>query len=236
MVICVLPNLGAVVDRIPGEEGIRRGWVPIDLGGPVINAGGLVLAELHRRDSAWSSSRRKHLGPVRTRIEGEVGPDCRIHSNWSGSADLSFAGAKGWDKSKFRNPQALAQALIVGKKEEPVPADRSARRRSKLVAFKRRDWSLWIVKEVLGVERRIAQELIDAPVQRVGAGLADRVDEASHGATVLGAGVMGDNLKLQDGLDPKELSAGAAGGEVLGIVDVGAIQQKQVGGQAGPAD
>src|SRR5215470_3513762 len=236
MVVCVLPNLSAVVDRIPGEEGIRRSWVPINFGGAVINAGGLVLAELHRRDSAWSSSRRKHLGPVRTRIEGEVGLDCRVHGNWRGNADLSFAGAEGWDKSKFRNPQALAQALIVGKKEEPVPADRSACRCSKLIAFKGRDRSLWIIKEVLGVERRIAQELINAPVQRVGAGLADRVDEASHGATVLGAGVVGDNLKLPDGLDPKELSAGAAWGEVLGVVDVGAIQQKQIGGQAGPAD
>src|SRR5205807_9836251 len=132
--------------------------------------------------------------------------------------------------------EPLPQALIVAEEEESVALDGTAGGGAELVADKQGNRLVRVIEEVLGIECRIAQKFVYVPVQRVGTRFADRVDDAAHGAAEFGAGVVGNDLELADTLHPGKLSTGSASREVLRVIDVGAVQHENVGGQARARD
>src|SRR5215831_19441705 len=83
-----------------------------------------------------------------------------------------------------RDALSLTQAFIVDKKECVAPDDRASQRRAKLVAFETRLAER--IEIISGVERRVAEELKERPVQAVGSRLGHKFDIGSAIAAVLG--------------------------------------------------
>ena len=91
---------------------------------------------------------------------------------------------------------------------------------AELVALEGRLRLLGSVEEVLGVELLVAEELEGGAVEVVGPGLEVDVDDAAHGAAVLGGVGVGLDLELLDGVDGglDHLAAALGAGELVGVV------------------
>ena len=105
-----------------------------------------------------------------------------------------------------------------------------------MVALEWRNGIGGTVKEVLRIERGVAQEFKNISVEVVGTGVADRVDNPAHRPSILGGGVVGDYFEFLDRFHAKHLSASATRSKVLRIVHVGSIKHEQIGSKARSAN
>ena len=99
----------------------------------------------------------------------------------------------------------FAQALERRHEEGAAPLDRPARDAAELAALviaERRSRTLREI--VVRIERRVAEELVGAAVELVGAGLVDDVQDAAEAAAVLGGIVRAEHLELLDRVDRGE--------------------------------
>src|SRR5579872_6517347 len=94
----------------------------------------------------------------------------------------SLPGSGGEYLRRNRNSLPLAQAFVIAKQEQPVPQNLPAAGTSELVAHEGR--LVGTVQVVGGVESLVSNELINAAMELVGAGLGDCVNHAAGGEAV----------------------------------------------------
>src|SRR5262249_42225074 len=88
----------------------------------------------------------------------------------------------------------LAYPLVIAEDESSVLANRAAGRGAELVASVSWFWlPSGIGEEVVRVQRRVAQALVDVAMERVGPRLADGVDNPAGGPSIFGRVVAGDH-------------------------------------------
>src|SRR5689334_5839007 len=84
------------------------------------------------------------------------------------------------------------------------------------------------IKEVARVQRAIAQKLINAAVKFVRAGLGDRIENATHGASVSGAERCGQHLKFTNSFDARERTTRACRKMAVIVIDITTVKQERV--------
>ena len=96
--------------------------------------------------------------------------------------------------------QALAEAIVIAEEKCLVATDRAAQREAKLVLLEGGDLVGRPVEEVLRVQSRVSQKLIDRAVDLVGPRFGDDIDLAAGITSLLGRVEIGLDLELLDRL------------------------------------
>ena len=167
--------------------------------------------------------------PLALRVAAELGPPAgkRIDDHGAEQPGLLRGGRHLPDA---RHAFEIAQALVVAEPERPVLHQRSADRGAELVAFPLRlRRSERVREEVVGVETVVAEELVDAAANGVGARLDRRVDDGARAAAELGGVGVRLNLELLQRLDRRLHQLHVLAAERVRVGDVvDAVEQEHV--------
>ena len=181
-------DVSTVIDRVdPGQRILLRKDV-IDANGPEIFVDGLQRATEDFSDSVEVRCARGCRGPQtqqRLNARHRRGTRRRVRN-----------------ERRRGLMQILAEALVVGEHEGFVRVERSANRRTELVALKGRGRAL--IEEISSVERVVAQEFIRAAVPLVTAGLGDDYHLRARVLAEFGAIGIALHIKFAHRINAKE--------------------------------
>ena len=140
--------------------------------------------------------------------------------------EAAVALGKRRDHAEARDAGAEAGALPVGKEEGLVLFDAPSNGAAVLVPAEGRDaggclpWFPEGIKEVAGVERGVAVEIVGAAVKLIGAGLGDRVDLNAGRTSLSGVESVGDHFELRDRVLTEARLSEARGDELCDLLTV----------------
>ena len=160
-------------------------------------------------------------------------------------AELGTPGRKRVDHRRAEQPQFLgrrrylpharhafevAQAFVISEPERSVLDQRSADRGAELVALPLRLRGAERVREeIVRVQRIVAEELVDAAANRIGAGFDDGVDDRSRAAAELGRVSVRLNLEFLQRLDRRLHELHVLAAERVRVGDViDAVEQEDI--------
>ena len=229
-----------LVDRLPVDVAVAEGVAPEErVGGretvvdPSLRE--VLVGRLRAREQILAHAARQPAAVRKRKERVEIGGKGRVKLDGSPRQD-AMAGVPVRDKRDSGDAEALDQRFVGREEESPVAPERATQRRAELVAFEGRDRLVAGIEKVLGVERRIAQELEGRAVHGVGPGAGDGVDHAAGGAAELGRVGVGQHLELEHRLDAEQDAGDRAGRLVVDVVDVGPVEQEVVLFGARPVD
>ncbi len=194
-----------------------------------------------RRGEAAEQSERGGVEAGGYGVAGELSPDelAADIGGGRGIVDLADAGkdaltlrqcGDGRDK---RTPDERLDALVVAEEEQPVAQDGRAERGSvEVAAVLGAGRGCGRREEVARVQVFVAEELVQAAVEHVGAGARGHVDDSAVEAAELGGHVVGLDGELLDIVDYREEDHLAG----LGLQRGDAVEQILVGARTAPVD
>ena len=195
---------------VPDEHGIVSGDGVIETPQIIVLFRGLAAHSNERADTAAQLSRGRRI---------------QIDDRFNAWHGLS-ANSKRWNKGLERLVQMLAKAFVVEEEECLALLYRTADAASELIAPERS--RLFQLKKIPGVQRVIAQKLVNGTMEHVRARPRHRVDGGSV-ATKLGAVGIRERLKFRDRFDSKGRACnGGTRSPLPPVLDVFAVQQNCV--------
>src|SRR6266436_5595119 len=152
----------------------------------------------------------------RNRVQSQVFLDCWVY----------------WTLSNFRrghliyvgNPLGLTDSFIVCEKEGFILNDRPADASAKLIPFKRRFAKRRVLKIVARIQSAVADELIDAAVEIIGARAGNRVDHTAGSFPIFRRIVAGQDGKLLNSINAKVATKDAARRAVRVVIQADTVQ------------
>ena len=120
----------------------------------------------------------------------------------------------------------LPEAFVVSEEESLVRSQGSAQRAAEITSPERRDAAA--VEKIPRVEGAVAQEFVRAAVKLIGAGGRNNSHLCARPLPVFGAVGVAEHVKLPDSINPEQLAACSARGEVdfRGARVFDSVQQK----------
>jgi len=186
----------------------------VEAGGEKVFTNGLNRATRERRDAVEVGGGGEGSGPqVEIRLDARNGGGARN---------------KARDESDRSLVEVLAEAFVIGEEEGVVGNDSATERSTELIALERRGAAL--IEVISGIESGIADKFVHGTMPQVGTRLSDDNDLAARVLAELGAVGVALHVEFTDGVDAKELTAGAAGSHIVfsGAGEFDAVEQKYI--------
>src|ERR1700733_5808857 len=212
-------NVGGVIQCVPGKKGVSRREIVIGSDRKIVLAG---LARLVANENPQAPA---GIARVRLRIQ--------INVRGRGCARCQSC-CIGRHKKPLSLREFLAQPLVGNEQKGSVSPHEAAYAAAELVSSKR--WHALLIKEIAGVQSRVAQKFESAAMQEVSPRLAHQIDDAAACAAKFRTVIVRNQLKFLYRLDSREASRRGTRRRVLSLIHGGSIEEKTIEGDSTTID